>query len=79
MARAKRRGLWGIAALLLLFVLTLGTAVACSGETEKNEQNEQEEETPVYVVTFYDGETVIATDNVQSGGKASEFESKDKD
>ena len=79
MARAKRRGLWGIAALLLLFVLTLGTAVACSGETEENEQNEQEEETPVYVVTFYDGETVIATENVQSGGKATEFEPKDKD
>ena len=58
MERSRRKRMWGMCILAVLFVLTMGLFAACSRTQEK-----------AFTVTFYDGTAVIATETVESGGK----------
>ncbi len=79
MARVKRKRVWWIAVLLFVFVLTLGAAVACTDSTEGgNAGGTADDGKNTFTVTFLDGESVIATESVESGGKVAAFEPKDK-
>ena len=68
MERSRRKRMWGMCILAVLFVLTMGLFAACSRTQEKT-----------YTVTFYDGTAVIATETVESGGKVAEFLPEDKE
>ncbi len=65
MAKARWRKVGLVSLVAALCAAILGIATACGGTTK-------------YLVTFYDGETVIATQEVEEGQKAESFVPSDK-
>lgn len=59
---------WIVMALVL--VLGMAAFAACTPD---------EPETPVFTVTYYDGTTVLKTEEVEGGGYATYWEPEDKD
>ena len=62
MAKSKLKKFVFLVAAVMLLVFTLGIAAAC-------DDSEEESTTETFTVTFYDGTTVIATREVEEGGK----------
>ncbi len=70
MARSKLKKLGFCMAAAMSVTFVLGIAAACAGNEGDPEK---------YTVTFYDGTTVITTEEVDEGGKVAEFEPIDVD